>query len=347
MCILSPYKKKKNWHKSKEWQITDRAALSAITDLVMARWWQHGTASNSLASCWNVIACFCSYQTSATFMSPFLSAPSSNLWHPLHGKQEFHKQCSLPSFLTLSKSFFGSLTCRALRAQNPERLASKICHVHTGLFCSQCHYWCKRMVCISSSNQGYTVQFCLQLNGQSVDTFLATKELFCSAICQRLFPCFHLFLCCEKMCLSGRLSLLLGFGKNNLFFWKLSHFFLVSRLVRTLRNSGLGLSCHHAPTLDSSPFKAAKTSYTCYINYILHTAVDRYIKNTGDKLLNSWSWYSCGCALPGRPVWILFQDEANSRWPPRMGTSHPVLSDLDILNNSSYFSSFSQEDVAV
>lgn len=123
----------------------------------------------------------------------------------------------------------------------------------------------------------------MQLNSRSVGTFLATKELFCNVICRHLFPCFHLLLCCEKMCLSGRLSLLLEFGKNYLFFWKLSHFFLVSCLVRTLENSGLVLSCHHAPTLDSSPFKAAKTSCTCYINYMLHTAVDRYIKNTGDK----------------------------------------------------------------
>lgn len=163
---------KKNSRKSKKWQITDRAALSAITDLVMAWWWQHGTASNSLASCWNVIACFCSYQTSATFMSRFLSAASSNPWHPLHGKQEFHKQCSLPSFLTLSKSF---LTCRALRAQNLKRLPSKICHVHMSLFCSQCHYWCKRLVCISSNNEGYTQQFYMQPDGQSVDAFLATR----------------------------------------------------------------------------------------------------------------------------------------------------------------------------
>lgn len=136
-----------------------------------------------------------------------------------------------------------------------------------------------------------------------------------------LYPCFHLLLCCEKTCLSGRLSLLLV---------KTVPLFSGTCLVRTLQNSGLALSCHHAPTLDSSPFKTAKISYICYINYMLHTAVDRYIKNTGDKLLNSWSWYSCGCALLGRPAWILFQDEANSRWPPRMGTSHPVLSDLDI-----------------
>lgn len=180
----------------------------------MARWWQHGTASNSLASCWNVIACFCCYQTSATFMSRFLSTPSSNPWHPFHGKQEFHKQCSLPSFLTLSKSFLGSLTCRAVHAQNLERLASKICHVHMSLFCSQCHYWCKRLVCISSNNEGYTGKFCMQPDGQSVDTFLATKELFCNVICWHLFTCFHLLLCCEKMCLSARLNLKLKFGKN-------------------------------------------------------------------------------------------------------------------------------------
>lgn len=154
-------------------------------------------------------------------MSRFLSAPSSNPWHPLHGKQEFHKQCSLPSFLTLSKRFLGSFTCRALRAQNPERLASKICHVHMSLFCSQCHYWCKRLVCISSSNQGYNVQFCIQLNSQSVDTFLATKEFFCNVICWHLSPCFHLLLCCEMMCVSGRLSLLLGFGVIMPLLWTL------------------------------------------------------------------------------------------------------------------------------
>lgn len=163
----------------------------------------------------------------------------------------------------------------------------------------------------------------MQPDSQSVDTFLATKESFCNDMSLYV----DTYLCHIT--------------------YKLSHFFLVSCLVRTLQNSGLALSCHHAPTLDSSPFKTAKTSYTCDKNYMLHTAVDRYIKNTGDKLLNSWSWYSCRCALPGRPAWILFQDEANSRWPPKMGTPHPVLSDLDILNNSSYFSSFSQEDVAV
>lgn len=191
----------------------------------MARWWQHGTASNSLASCWNVIACFCSYQTSATFMSRFLSAPSSNPWHPLHGKQEFHKQCSLPSFLTLSKSFLGSLTCRAPRAQKiweGSRLKSatctRVCFVHSAII--DARHW----FVLVPLMEGYTEQFCTQPDGQSVDTFLATKELFCNVICQHLFPCFRLLLCCGKTCLSGRLNLLLRFWKNYLFFWKPSHF---------------------------------------------------------------------------------------------------------------------------
>lgn len=62
--------------------------------------------------------------------------------------------------------------------------------------------------------EGYTEQFCTQPDGQSVDTFLATKELFCNVICRHLFPCFQLLLCCGKTCLSGRLNLLLRFWKN-------------------------------------------------------------------------------------------------------------------------------------
>ena len=69
-----------------------RIALTISTDLVMALSQQQVTASNSLVSCWTVIACCCSYQTLATFMSGFLSLPYCNLWEPLHSKQKLHEQ---------------------------------------------------------------------------------------------------------------------------------------------------------------------------------------------------------------------------------------------------------------
>lgn len=46
--------------------------FTATPDLVMAVYWQQVIASNPLVSCSDVIACCCSYQTPATFMSHFL-----------------------------------------------------------------------------------------------------------------------------------------------------------------------------------------------------------------------------------------------------------------------------------
>lgn len=76
--------------------------------LVMALSQQQVTASNSLVSCWTVIACCCSYQTPATFMLRFLSLPYSNPWEPLQSKQKLHEQCSFLSFLSLEESLWNT-----------------------------------------------------------------------------------------------------------------------------------------------------------------------------------------------------------------------------------------------
>lgn len=67
--------------------------MSVATDLVMALSQQQVTASNSLVSCSNVIACCCCYQTPATFMSRLLSLPYSNPREPLQSKHKLHEQC--------------------------------------------------------------------------------------------------------------------------------------------------------------------------------------------------------------------------------------------------------------
>lgn len=110
--------------KSKKLQITDWAALSATTDLVMALCWQQVIACNSLVSCSNVIACCCSYQTHATFMSRFLSLPYSNPWQPLQSKQKLHEECSSFVVSYLGKEFAKQHRMPWLPFTNQEKFTS-------------------------------------------------------------------------------------------------------------------------------------------------------------------------------------------------------------------------------